>query len=132
MSSSGGDTAERLVEATREPLWERGRVGTSSRAIPQRTQAGQGSMYHHFGGKPALARAAVRRSAERVRARASGDPGAFQQAAEGLLGLLGAAPVRGATGGPPGPGAAAGTAVPVAVGTPASAATAAAAHGVPG
>ncbi|KPC90101.1 TetR family transcriptional regulator [Streptomyces sp. NRRL F-6602] len=64
---SGTDTARRLVEATQELLWERGYVGTSPRAIQQRAGAGQGSMYHHFGGKPDLARAAVRRSAAQVR-----------------------------------------------------------------
>ncbi|MGW8377871.1 TetR/AcrR family transcriptional regulator [Streptomyces sp. ODS28] len=67
--------AERLVEVTCELLWERGYVGTSPKAIQQRAGVGQGSMYHHFTGKPALARAAVLRSAERVRAIAEGDLG---------------------------------------------------------
>lgn len=53
---SGIDTAGKLIEATQELLWERGYVGTSPRAIQQRAGAGQGSMYHHFGGKPDLAR----------------------------------------------------------------------------
>lgn len=68
-----GDTAGKLIEATQDLLWERGYVGTSPRAIQQRAGAGQGSMYHHFGGKPDLARAAVRRSAEQLRARAEAD-----------------------------------------------------------
>ncbi|WP_242910683.1 TetR/AcrR family transcriptional regulator [Actinomadura terrae] len=63
-------TAERLVESTRELLWERGYVGTSPKAIQQRAGAGQGSMYHHFTGKPDLALAAIRRTAEEMCAKA--------------------------------------------------------------
>ncbi|MFY1687608.1 TetR/AcrR family transcriptional regulator [Plantactinospora sp. WMMB782] len=70
------DTAERLIESTRELLWERGYVGTSPRAIQQRAGVGQGSMYHHFGGKPDLALAAIRRTAEELRARAEAQLGA--------------------------------------------------------
>lgn len=61
-------TSERLIEATRELLWERGYVGTSPKAIQQAAGAGQGSMYHHFAGKPDLALAAIRRTAEEMRA----------------------------------------------------------------
>ncbi|KRD02185.1 TetR family transcriptional regulator [Streptomyces sp. Root264] len=61
-------TSERLIESTRELLWERGYVGTSPRAILERAGAGQGSMYHHFKGKPDLALAAIRRTAEEMRA----------------------------------------------------------------
>ena len=60
-------TPDRLIEATRELLWERGYVGTSPKAIQQRAGAGQGSMYHHFAGKPDLALAAIRRTAEEMR-----------------------------------------------------------------
>ncbi|MDX2645707.1 TetR/AcrR family transcriptional regulator [Streptomyces sp. PA03-1a] len=60
-------TSERLIESTRELLWERGYVGTSPKAIQQRSGVGQGSMYHHFSGKPELALAAVRRTAEQMR-----------------------------------------------------------------
>ncbi|MEU6980698.1 MULTISPECIES: TetR/AcrR family transcriptional regulator [unclassified Streptomyces] len=63
-------TSERLIEATRELLWERGYVGTSPKAIQQAAGAGQGSMYHHFTGKPDLALAAIRRTAEELRAAA--------------------------------------------------------------
>lgn len=63
-------TRERLIDSTQELLWERGYVGTSPRAIQQRAGAGQGSMYHHFTGKPDLALAAVRRSAQQLRAEA--------------------------------------------------------------
>ncbi|MEW9549500.1 TetR/AcrR family transcriptional regulator [Nonomuraea sp. NPDC050783] len=61
---------ERLIESTRELLWERGYVGTSPKAIQQRSGAGQGSMYHHFRGKPDLALAAITRSAAELRERA--------------------------------------------------------------
>ncbi|NDU72070.1 TetR family transcriptional regulator [Actinomadura sp. DSM 109109] len=61
-------TRERLVESTRELLWERGYVGTSPKTIQQRAEAGQGSMYHHFSGKEELARAAIGRTAEEMRA----------------------------------------------------------------
>ncbi|MGW0203891.1 TetR/AcrR family transcriptional regulator, partial [Nonomuraea sp. NPDC003201] len=64
---------ERLIESTRELLWERGYVGTSPKAIQQRSGAGQGSMYHHFRGKPDLALAAITRSAEEMRARAEAE-----------------------------------------------------------
>ncbi|MFI6463841.1 TetR/AcrR family transcriptional regulator [Streptomyces sp. NPDC050538] len=63
-------TPERLIESTRELLWERGYVGTSPKAILERAGVGQGSMYHHFKGKPELALAAIRRTAEELRATA--------------------------------------------------------------
>ncbi|MCX4759807.1 TetR/AcrR family transcriptional regulator [Streptomyces sp. NBC_01275] len=63
-------TSDRLIESTRELLWERGYVGTSPKAILERAGAGQGSMYHHFTGKPELALAAIRRTAEEMRAAA--------------------------------------------------------------
>ncbi|RSN44427.1 TetR/AcrR family transcriptional regulator [Actinomadura sp. WAC 06369] len=63
-------TVERLIESTRELLWERGYTGTSPKAIQQRAGAGQGSMYHHFAGKPDLALAAIQRTAGEMRAKA--------------------------------------------------------------
>ncbi|MFD7923076.1 TetR/AcrR family transcriptional regulator [Streptomyces sp. NPDC059740] len=72
------DTAQRLIESTRELLWERGYVGTSPKAIQQRSGVGQGSMYHHFEGKPALALAALEATAQEMRAAAEA-----QFAAEG-------------------------------------------------
>ncbi|WP_344337692.1 helix-turn-helix domain-containing protein [Kitasatospora putterlickiae] len=66
-------TQDRLIESTQELLWERGYVGTSPKAIQQRAGVGQGSMYHHFDGKPGLAAAALRRSAEQMRAAAEAD-----------------------------------------------------------
>jgi TetR/AcrR family transcriptional repressor of nem operon len=60
-------TRERLIDSTRELLWERGYVGTSPKAILARADAGQGSMYHHFAGKSELALAAITRTAEELR-----------------------------------------------------------------
>ncbi|MFF8845569.1 TetR/AcrR family transcriptional regulator [Streptomyces sp. NPDC015127] len=82
MYSERMSTSERLVEATRELLWERGYVGTSPKAIQQRAGAGQGSMYHHFSGKPDLALAAIRRTADELRATAEaalGGPGSAHE-----------------------------------------------------
>ncbi|MER5519385.1 TetR/AcrR family transcriptional regulator [Streptomyces sp. NPDC002763] len=72
MYSDRMSTSERLIESTRELLWERGYVGTSPKAILERAGAGQGSMYHHFKGKPDLALAAIRRTAEELLATAEG------------------------------------------------------------
>lgn len=54
---------DKLIETTQALLWERGYVGTSPRAIQDRAGIGQGSMYHHFRTKAALAQAAEERSA---------------------------------------------------------------------
>jgi AcrR family transcriptional regulator len=72
MYSGSVSTSERLIDATRELLWERGYVGTSPKAVLERAEAGQGSMYHHFKGKPDLALAAIRRTAEELLATAEG------------------------------------------------------------
>lgn len=81
-------TPERLIEATRELLWERGYVGTSPKAIQQQAGAGQGSMYHHFAGKPDLALAAIRRTAEELRAAAEAQLEAEGTAYERIRGYL--------------------------------------------
>ncbi|QXE38243.1 TetR/AcrR family transcriptional regulator [Streptomyces sp. GMY02] len=81
-------TPDRLIEATRELLWERGYVGTSPRAIQQRAEAGQGSMYHHFAGKPALALAAIRRTAEELRTAAEATLGGGGSAYDRLSAYL--------------------------------------------
>jgi AcrR family transcriptional regulator len=73
MYSCGMDTRERLIESTRELLWERGYVGTSPKAIQERSGAGQGSMYHHFHGKQELALAAIERNAADLASRADAD-----------------------------------------------------------
>src|SRR4051812_29516386 len=70
MYSAVMTTPDRLIETTRELLWERGYVGTSPKAIQQRAEVGQGSMYHHFTGKPDLALAAIGRTADEMRAKA--------------------------------------------------------------
>jgi AcrR family transcriptional regulator len=67
------DTRERLIESTRELLWDRGYVGTSPKAIQQRSGAGQGSMYHHFQGKQELALAAIERNTADLVTRADAD-----------------------------------------------------------
>ncbi|MEV4252238.1 TetR/AcrR family transcriptional regulator [Spirillospora sp. NPDC049652] len=67
------DTRERLIESARELLWERGYVGTSPKAVQQRSGAGQGSMYHHFRGKPDLALAAITRTSDDMRDRADAE-----------------------------------------------------------
>lgn len=82
-------TPDRLIEATRELLWERGYVGTSPKAIQQHAGAGQGSMYHHFSGKPDLALAAIRRTASEMREMAGrlfdGPGSAYERIAAYLL-----------------------------------------------
>ncbi|TRV72718.1 TetR/AcrR family transcriptional regulator [Streptomyces sp. 130] len=67
MYTVGMSTQDRLIEATRELLWERGYVGMSPKAIQQHAGVGQGSMYHHFTGKPDLALTAIRRTADDLR-----------------------------------------------------------------
>jgi TetR/AcrR family transcriptional regulator, transcriptional repressor for nem operon len=69
------DTRERLIESTRELLWERGYTGTSPKAIQERSGAGQGSMYHHFQGKQELALAAIERNVTDLVTRADADLG---------------------------------------------------------
>ena len=60
------DARTKLIESTQELLWERGYTATSPKAIQERAGVGQGSMYHHFTGKAALAGAAIRRTAEEM------------------------------------------------------------------
>lgn len=63
-------TKDALIQAAAELLWERGYAATSPALIQKRSQAGQGSMYHHFSGKADLAVTAMRQSAEQLRAAA--------------------------------------------------------------
>ncbi|MFC5801825.1 TetR/AcrR family transcriptional regulator [Streptomyces formicae] len=88
MYTQGVNTSERLIEATRELLWERGYVGTSPKAILRQAGAGQGSMYHHFTGKPDLALAAIRRTAAEMRATAEADLGRPDTAYERISAYL--------------------------------------------
>lgn len=69
---------EALTEAAAVLLWERGYAGTSPAMILSRSNAGQGSMYHHFSGKAELAVAAMTHMSDQLRAKveaslASGD-----------------------------------------------------------
>ncbi len=50
---------EDIIEATKELLWQKGYEATSPRDIQDRSHAGQGSFYHHFPSKQALARVAI-------------------------------------------------------------------------
>jgi TetR/AcrR family transcriptional regulator, transcriptional repressor for nem operon len=79
------NTRERLIESTRELLWERGYVGTSPKAIQERSGAGQGSMYHHFHGKQDLALAAIERNASDLVTRADADLGGAGTATERII-----------------------------------------------
>jgi TetR/AcrR family transcriptional regulator, transcriptional repressor for nem operon len=84
------DTQDRLIESTRELLWERGYVGTSPSAILGRSGVGQGSMYHHFDGKKGLALAAITRTADAMRDQAErrlSSPGTALQRISGYLHL---------------------------------------------
>lgn len=49
----------RLLAAAKDLMWERGYESTSPRDILDRSGAGQGSFYHHFASKKALAAAAL-------------------------------------------------------------------------
>lgn len=64
---------EDLIEATRDLLWEKGYTGTSPAAILTASGAGQGSMYHHFRGKEALALAAIERNVQEISAETTAD-----------------------------------------------------------
>lgn len=85
MDPAGGvaGARERLIEGTRRLLWDRGYVGTSPTAIWQAAGVGQGSMYHHFKGKPDLVLAAEERAAsdmqDQARAIFSGEGSAYER-----------------------------------------------------
>lgn len=63
----GMDSRQKLIEATQELFWERGYTATSPKAIQAAAGVGQGSMYHHFQGKPGLGVAAIEASAAVMR-----------------------------------------------------------------
>lgn len=50
---------DRIVAATKDLIWERGFENMSPRDVMDRSGAGQGSLYHHFRSKQALAIAAL-------------------------------------------------------------------------
>jgi TetR/AcrR family transcriptional regulator, transcriptional repressor for nem operon len=82
------DAKERLIESARELLWERGYVGMSPKAIQNRASAGQGSMYHHFENKAAVALAAIERSTEELYQAAEKDLAGPDTAIERLAAYL--------------------------------------------
>ena len=53
------DARSRLLDAAKRLLWERGFAATSPRAVMADSGVGQGSLYHHFPTKKALAEAAL-------------------------------------------------------------------------
>lgn len=88
MYSMTENTRTRLVESTRELLWDRGYSATSPRAILDAAAVGQGSMYHHFQGKEDLARAAMERNAEEMRVLVNADLARPGTAVERITGYL--------------------------------------------
>jgi TetR/AcrR family transcriptional regulator, transcriptional repressor for nem operon len=82
------DAKERLIESARELLWERGYVGMSPKAIQDRASAGQGSMYHHFENKAAVALAAIERSTEELYRAAENDLASPHTAIERIAAYL--------------------------------------------
>ena len=50
---------EDIIEATKDLLWDKGYEATSPRDIQLKSHSGQGSFYHHFPGKQALALTAI-------------------------------------------------------------------------
>jgi TetR/AcrR family transcriptional repressor of nem operon len=50
---------EEIIDATKALLWEKGYEAMSPRDVQAKSNAGQGSFYHHFTSKQALARVAI-------------------------------------------------------------------------
>lgn len=57
--ASSAPTRDRILDATRTLLWDRGYGATSPRAVMDESGAGQGSLYHYFPTKSALGEAAI-------------------------------------------------------------------------
>jgi TetR/AcrR family transcriptional repressor of nem operon len=64
-----------LLKAAKKLLWERGYEATSPRDIQEASGAGQGSFYHHFDGKLALAVAALEEVSAEMSTSATGAAG---------------------------------------------------------
>lgn len=79
---------DRLLETTRDLLWERGYAATSPRAILVGSGVGQGSMYHYFSGKEDLAVQALTGTAGGLVEAAAEVLGAEGTAVERLIGYL--------------------------------------------
>lgn len=88
MYNMSEDTKTRLIESTRELLWDRGYTATSPRAILESADVGQGSMYHHFRGKEDLAHAAMQKNSEEMRAAVEKDLSAPGTAVEKIARYL--------------------------------------------
>lgn len=82
------NSRDRLLETTRDLLWERGYAATSPRAILAGSGVGQGSMYHHFAGKEDLAVQALSGTASGLVEAAAEVLGAEGTAVERLVGYL--------------------------------------------
>ncbi|MFE5774850.1 TetR/AcrR family transcriptional regulator [Brachybacterium sp. NPDC056505] len=65
-SDRGARTRERLLVAAQELIWEQGVSATTPRQVWERSGTGQGSLYHHFPTKHALALAAVTRTVRQM------------------------------------------------------------------
>lgn len=79
---------DRLLDTTRDLLWERGYAATSPRAILAGSGVGQGSMYHHFSGKEDLAAQALAGTAARLLQAAGAALGTEGTAVDRLTGYL--------------------------------------------
>ena len=79
---------DRLLDATRDLMWDRGYSATSPRAILAGAGVGQGSMYHHFSSKEDLAAQALSGTASRLVDAASEVLGASGTAVGRLIGYL--------------------------------------------
>jgi TetR/AcrR family transcriptional repressor of nem operon len=66
--SSTSSARQSLIDAMKELLWERGFETTSPGSILERSAVGQGSLYHHFRGKPDLAVAALGEISQEMKA----------------------------------------------------------------
>lgn len=68
MSKPTNPTKDSLIEAAKRLLWRYGYEAMSPRKIMEESGAGQGSFYHHFSGKKALAIAALEEVSAEMRA----------------------------------------------------------------
>ena len=84
----GARTRERLVSAAQDLYAERGVAATTPRQVWEHSGVGQGSLYHHFPTKHALAVAAISRTGEQTLAKARADLDGTEPALERLAGYL--------------------------------------------
>lgn len=67
MDDTAMNTRDKLIQSAAELMWAQGYSNTSPKDIQKAAGVGQGSMYHHFGGKSELAVAALHQSAEHMK-----------------------------------------------------------------